>query len=585
MYRQSKLRCGLKMARPDPEHDAVCASPARHLLVTAPPGTGKTFLTIRLASQIVPRLQPESQVLVVTFSNQARTQLEREAAIRLHPDVRRRVHVTNYHCFFWRAVCSYRRALGLPMEIDVGSRKRRVLALRAAVEPSALGEIEKQPGLIEALAEHEHAEFRDEMTPDPDLLERLLRAVAAEQAAGRLVFDDLGALFWRLLDRYPSVEAAYRRRFPVVIADEHQDASALQDAVVRRLSASRMIIFADSMQLIHGFRGATDTRLDAHERDCDESLTLSIPHRWHGSQHLGAWLLCLRARLRGEEHAHPLPAEVQIRRTRRQHGFNAVKAAVKYAVANAFREGHRSVAVLALSNSQVASLRQYLCREGFRPRQVGSADFEDARDDIEGLPLLTGSDAIAHRVIDRAGDLIPTLRAAVIAQAHARVGREGVDLYRAGADARLILQPLQMLYERDGARYFEAVVAIVDAAQKAGHHAPRVEALLALRKTVDALAGEAHDLQDAILHYGHQASTAAHTAPRTDRGLLVMTAHQGKGKEFDCVVLADVSQRFFPDTPESRRLFYVSMTRASKKWVVIAPDTQTSPLVAFLEDN
>lgn len=570
------------MARPDPDHDAVCSSNARHLLVTAPPGTGKTFLTVRLAREIAPTLPDGSQVLVLTFSNQARTQLEQEAARQLDSELRPRIEISNYHRFFWRAVNAYRRALGLPMFIDIGSRKRRVEALRDAVGRETLKPLESRTGLLDALAEHAHPQFQDERTPGADLLGRLLAVVRAEEEAGRLVFDDLGALFWELLDRFPSVEAAYLRRFPVVIADEHQDASALQDAVVRRLGQSRLIVFADPMQLIHGFRGASNARLEAHKVDCNEERSLSTAHRWHGSGHLAAWLLAVRARLLDEERSCSQPSELIVKRTDRERGFNAIKAEVKYAVVRAFDGGHSSVAVLARANRDVAQLRSYLCREGLKPRQIGSADFEDARVDIEQLPLLRDPQSLAGHALGRIAELIPTLGSAAINQARGRLGVDRVNVSRAGTEAKLILEPLQVLYDGGSARYFEAVAAVIRAAQARGHHVPRIEALRALQRTADALAGGAFELDKAIARYAQDVIAEAHAAPRINRGLFVMTAHQAKGKEFDSVILAGATEQLFEDTYDGRRLFYVAVTRASKQWVVITPEGNESPLLRYL---
>ncbi|MBV9309772.1 MAG: ATP-binding domain-containing protein [Solirubrobacterales bacterium] len=61
-----------------------------------------------------------------------------------------------------------------------------------------------------------------------------------------------------------------------------------------------------------------------------------------------------------------------------------------------------------------------------------------------------------------------------------------------------------------------------------------------------------------------------------------MTAHQAKGKEFDCVILAGATEQLFEDTYDGRRLFYVTVTRASKQWVVVAPDSSESPLLSYL---
>jgi ATP-dependent DNA helicase RecQ len=67
-----------------------------------------------------------------------------------------------------------------------------------------------------------------------------------------------------------------------------------------------------------------------------------------------------------------------------------------------------------------------------------------------------------------------------------------------------------------------------------------------------------------------------------DYGLFVMTAHQAKGKEFDAIILADAMQRFWPDDDDTRRLFYVAVTRASKSWTIVAPDRDASPLLRHL---
>ena len=570
------------MIRQDDDHDAVCSSKARHLLITAPPGTGKTFLTVRLAGELVPHLPAGSAALVLTFSNQARTQLEREAARQLSPDLRRSVEITNYHSFFWRGVNAYRRALGLPETLDIGSRRRRIEALRRAIGDEALEPLKRHPGLLDALAEHRYNVLRDQRTPEPKVLERLLGAVQEEQRAGRLVFDDLGALFWELLERFPAVEAAYRRRFPMVIADEHQDASTLQDAVVRRLAQRRLVVFADPMQLIHGFRGASEARLERHRKDCDQEKSLGTSHRWHGSQHLADWLLAVRKRLAGGASACRAPCELQIERTGRLHGLNAVKAQVKYAVSNAFRAGHNSVAVLSRNNDDADALQSYLCLQGQHPRQIGTADFDAAREDIEQLPLLTGAESLAAHALDRISDLVPALRGTHVEQARRRLGPQGVDLQRAGASARLLLEQLQRIYDGGPPVYFEVLVGLLAAARRAGHHMPQQEAVRALERTAQGLGGESFELEEALTVYAQEVMLASQAAPRTRRGLFVMTAHQAKGKEFDHVIVANASARFFPDNWDSRKLFYVAVTRATRGWTIIAPDEGASPLLAAL---
>jgi hypothetical protein len=576
---------GLSELRPDPDHDAVCAAEGRHLVVVAPPGTGKTCLSIRLAGVHAAGLRPEQRILLLTFSNQARVQLEKEAARQLTPELRARVEVTNYHRFFYRAVRAYLRALGLPLAADLWSSTSRDNAI-ASLDVKLASKLRKDE-TIYSLAEFRFPEFRDERTPDEDVLERLLEVIDAENAAGRLVFDDLGALFWRLVTTYASVDAAYGHRYPIVIADEHQDASELQDALVRRLGQERRIVLADPMQLIYGFRGSRDERLQRHRDECDQEFELRTPHRWHGSEETGRWLLAVRERLIGGYADGEAPAGLELVATPAKFGLNAMKAKVKYAVSSAFDNGARSVAVLAFTNTDVAQLRAYLTTQGMYPRQIGGpADFEDARADIEQLPLLDDPVTLARHALDRLGGLVPSLSDPVVKQVAARLKPGGVDLASAGAEARGLLEALAPLYERGGRAYIECTVAMLDACGDRGYHLPRVEAVRALRETAKAFATEGSnpELEDVLARYAARAAAASHAASRYDRGLFVMTAHQAKGREFDAVIIVHASKRFLPNTEAARRLFYVAVTRGARRWTLIYPDGDQSPLVDHLEE-
>lgn len=567
--------------RPDPDHEAVLESGANHQLVTAPPGTGKTHISVRLAGRLAHDLPIGSKVLLLTFSNQARTQLEKEAARQLSRDDRSQIEVTNYHRFFWQGVLAYRRALGLPMQLDIGSRRRRAEALRRGAG-SLVEELKGVEGLVESLAEHAFCEFHDDRTPDRDVLQRLLGVVEEEQLAGRLVFDDLGALFWTLLERFPAVDQVYRFRYPIVIADEHQDASALQDAVVRRLGSRRLVVLADPMQLIHEFRGARGERLERHMAECDQSLTLRTPHRWHGSEGLARWLLAVRARLQGQVASCPTPSQLRIDRSPADRRFNGMKPFVKQAVSRAFADGSRTVAVLTRSNAEAGELRSYLSKQGQYPRQIGTADFEDAREDIEQLPLFEDHRAVAIHVVDRLETLVPTLTPAVLNQIRDRIQPDGVKLERAGAEAAAVLNALEPIYARGPSAYFEGLGGALGALADRGHHLPRQEAVRTLRATAESLKDASPNLEFALEKYADAVLVAAHRASPADHGLFIMTAHQAKGKEFDVIVLGDGMERFWPDDEDHRRLFYVCITRATRSWTVVVPDLGASPLIDHL---
>ena len=223
-------------------------------------------------------------------------------------------------------------------------------------------------------------------------------------------------------------------------------------------------------------------------------------------------------------------------------------------------------------------MRSYLSKKGLFPRQVGTQDFEDARQDIEQLPLLATARSIAAQCLTRLQTLVPTLPIALVKQVCARLGDHGATLARAGTKALPILKALEPIYSEGPRAYFEALDAALKSCEEAGHHLPRKEAVRALRMTVNCM-NHRDTFESLVERYSQAVLMAAHAAPPIERGLLVMTAHQAKGKEFDAVVLADAMDRYWRDNAESRRLFYVALTRATKSLTIVAPDRSASPLV------
>lgn len=568
--------------RSDDAHDAVVACRDPHQLVVAPPGTGKTYVSIRVAAAIGDELPNHARVLLLTFSRQARSQLEREAARQLTPAQRQRIEITNYHRLCWQTVSAYRRCLQLPPGFDVGSSRRREQALKAC-SPDGWQHLKTHKSLVASLAEHEFARFRDARTPPPHLLTELLDGVFAEQRAGRLVFDDFGALFWRLLETQPTVAAAIQSRFPAVVADEHQDASALQDAIVRRLGARRLVVLADHLQLIHGYRGADLDRLRQHWRDSSAQHQLRTPHRWSGRRAEGEWLLAVRKRIEDTPATAPRPPSVGITRYPAEHGLGGALHKIKLGVLDLYANDHASIAVIVRQNQDLQRVRNYLINNKMRPRQLGGPkDFEEAREDIEQLPLLTDAHSVALHAHTRLLALVPSVPKAVAEQLGRRLKADGPNHVGAKPECAALLAPFDAIYQDGAGAYFHSVAGLLRVCGELGYYLPRVDAARAISQTARALSPGA-DVSAAVAAYGeHVLETQHHTPQKTSRGLFLMTAHQSKGKEFDAVVVAPLDSRRWPDDEDHRKLFYVAMTRATRSWKLVVPGGDGSALLERL---
>lgn len=365
-----------------------------------------------------------------------------------------------------------------------------------------------------------------------------------------------------------------------MIADEHQDASALQDSVVRRL-ADTLVVLADPLQLIHGYRGASPARLDAHIADSDSPpFDLRTPHRWHDQPNAGKWLLAVRRRLLGHTATAARPPAAVVQYTPADRGRNGALAATRYAVLNAFTAGCRRVAVLARTTDDVAQLHNHFTRNGLHPRHTNSSDeITAAHTDIELLHTLNRPRQLAHHALDRIAEHVPGLQTAAVKQIRNRLTEEQARLVGCGATARPVLNALASLYRDGPAGYFNALITALDELSGAGHHVPASTRTSAYRLTAACSSG---NLVTDLTTYSRHILTAGLTAPHEQTGLYLMTVHQAKGREFDAVVLSHADKRSYPDTADGRNLFYVALTRGRSRWHLITQQAQRSPLIDHL---
>lgn len=171
----------------------------------------------------------------------------------------------------------------------------------------------------------------------------------------------------------PMVSRFLAHRYPVVVCDEHQDASADQHAIIMTLLAagSRLRVFADPMQQI--FNGSKSEAAAAERQwvdlkeAADRFEELDTPHRWLKTQpKLGAWILQARATLRdgGQiDLTPPLPAGLDVHyadNTAAGHGGFSIAPSLRtpiYAAANG-----SSLLVLTGHNDTVTALRAFFNR-------------------------------------------------------------------------------------------------------------------------------------------------------------------------------------------------------------------------------
>jgi DNA helicase-2/ATP-dependent DNA helicase PcrA len=387
----------------------------------------------------------------------------------------------------------------------------------------------------------------------------------------------------RLVARYPMIARALAERYPVVVCDEHQDASTDQHALVMALKTHGAIvrIFGDPMQHIY-----KDDAVEGSAPPCDwpsiisqadAYAELATPHRWtSGCSKLGAWTIAARRTLKAGgrlDLTRDLPSSVTV-----TIGENISQHPQRFQLDNpkAARDAVRkasSLLVLARHNHVTGS-----CRGLFYRR----------------LPLWEGH---TRPALDRLVDaMIGETDAVRLAQAACDfIGRTCKGFTPSTFGNQLIKEAATdcSTAKKGKSVHIQALARHVVARPDHRGVAAMLRALHALKRTERAFEDVEFDHSseywDAIRLGGFDdletglaeiANRRTYSRPKP-AAKSISTIHKAKGLECDDVVLLSLDARSFPDKADARCLLYVALSRAKKRLHIVASQTAASPLVTI----
>jgi superfamily I DNA/RNA helicase len=582
----------------DPDQEGVLADDHKCLLVEAPPGSGKTRTAVRLVGRDLDagRLGPTQRALVLTFSRNARAQLDAYAAELLTPEQRAQVEITNYHSWFWQKVSQYRRSLGLPLELDIASAAQHDLDVAAAMEGEGVKRAprdSRQTGDYSRSLEYEVPGARPERLTEArpynaDVAGRL-RNLHIE--TGRIHYDDLAYYTSLLVEGSHTLRQLWRHKYPVIVLDEYQDTSPLQAAILDRLvgHGSRVYAFADPLQQIYEWRDASKKRLDDFRARGPSEHRLRTLHRYRNRPALQAWMQQARNVLLDNAAAVTAtrPEEIEVVRydpTQPERGKVWGAEArqlwqLDQPIAQAFRTGAaETIAVLTRRREQLGVLERHLAKS-FRCGRLRASDdgLDFALEWVETYATATSTEHHARRLLSLAQTVVPRH---IYLDLDDRVGPAGIDQSRLRAPRRTLAEQITQLAQR-----CESLVEAFHAAQDVTRLAcegqdPRAidwDTLYAVRR-VFQVPSQLSDAEAAQKARARVRQARFGSAPTPRRGVYLLSCHEGKGKEFDFVVLPHVSTVNFKDDEESRQLLYVSLSRARKRLLVRLAAGQVPPV-------
>ncbi len=591
-----------KTLGPNPEQAAAIASESRHVLVTAGPGTGKTFTLIERLSTLLAAGQDPARMAAITFTVKAADEL-RERLLKSVGPLGEGLFVGTFHqfCLDW-----LRRSA--PNLAVVGPESRVRLLKRLFPEATA----EKRDGLTELLALHFRSPGQEAAPELRPYLEELKRLAAID-------LDAVIPLFVSRLEEDASLRDRVLDSLDHLFVDEFQDLNDHQFALVTAL-AERVRVFAigDPDQAIYGFRGSDpafffrfaklpgvkQVFLTRNYR-CPEIIVRAAtvlisrnPRRSGEGQDRGEALsrpgLIAESGKAGaiELHQAPTPAAEAEWIVAR---IEALLGGVEHFSLATGRGGEAGtepglsfsdIAVLFRLGRQAEEIRAALERRGIPVQQVGGTPFyltAGLRPLYDFMQAAAGSEVLADWL--SLAEHLPGIGKTTIARLEAALPLTG-DFWTALAGAPLPQAAGQVLAA------LERQVKGFQAAASQRGLAPALEEVLDFLaispedpgvQRFCALAGSfGRDLAAFAGHLLRHAEAAVYD--ERAEAVALMTLHSAKGLEFPVVFLAGAEEGLLPcslwddaDIEEERRLFYVGLTRAKERLLLTA--SQTRPWV------
>ena len=269
---------------PTAEQQAAIDHPPSPLLIVAGAGTGKTTVMAERMLRFVEQNQARpDQLLGLTFTNKAAGHLKETVGRRLGPDSD--VTITTYHAFGAALVADHLVELGLAPQVRVLNRAQAWQLLfsvfdrfrferRSTFKPSLV--VDDALLLASRCADHlvpieavigdcndlianvKWQRARDTAVSRLDLCQVVAAYEERKRARALIDYGDQVGLAVRLLEENPEVAARLREQFPLVLLDEYQDTNYAQRRLLQLVYPPGSCITAvgDDMQSIYAFRGA-----------------------------------------------------------------------------------------------------------------------------------------------------------------------------------------------------------------------------------------------------------------------------------------------------------------------------------------
>jgi DNA helicase-2/ATP-dependent DNA helicase PcrA len=400
----------------NPEQRAAVVHTGGPLLIVAGAGSGKTrVLTHRIAYLLAERGVTPSEILAITFTNKAAGEMAARVAQLVGDRRARSMWVMTFHSACVRILRREAKRFGYPGNFSIydAADSQRLMALLC--RELELDAKQYPPKAVLALVSNakneliDYESFASRASHARDARDKTVAEAYAEYqrrlvAAGAMDFDDLIMVTVNMLQAFPEVAEAYRRRFRHVLVDEYQDTNHAQYVLIRELVSggpslfagdssgsddvvppSELCVVGDADQSIYAFRGASIRNIVEFEQDYPDATVILLEQNYRSTQNILAAANAVVSRNSGRKPKNlwsdagagpPIVGYV----ADNEHDEAAFVAEEVDRLSDEGEAKPGQVAVFYRTNAQSRVFEEVFIRVGLRYRVVGGVRFYERRE-------------------------------------------------------------------------------------------------------------------------------------------------------------------------------------------------------------